>query len=121
MNTVDDKLYARTEKFISNMNNLLLRLKGEATKAVKKQTKPNISEGQLVGAVILGVTIGAVASLLLAPRSGKETRDKLANNFKDVSSKVTDWEKSQSDKLKDLSKEAEKNLKKGSTTGSTTV
>ena len=120
MNALDDKLYARTEKFLNNMNNLLLRIKGEATKVAKRQTRSNISEGQLVGALIIGVAIGAASSLLFAPRSGKETRDKLASNFKDVTNKVTDWEKSQTEKLKNLSQEADRKIKQSST-GTTSV
>lgn len=120
MNTIDDKLYARTEKFLNNMNNLLLRIKGEATKVAKRQTRSNISEGQLVGALLLGITIGAASSLLFAPRSGKETRSKLANNFKEVTNKVSEWEKNQTEKLKNLSQDTEKKMKQSST-GTTSV
>ena len=117
MNAIDDKLYARTEKFISNMNNLLIRLKGEATKIAKRQVEPpKSSGGEIIGALAIGITIGAAASLLLAPRSGKETRDKIATNFKDVSNKVMDWEKKQGEKLQNLEKEGEKTVKQKTTT-----
>lgn len=111
MNTMDDKLYARTEKFISNMGSLLQRIKGEATKMAQKQMEPKTSTGELIGALVIGITLGAAASLLLAPRSGKETRDKIATNFKDVSDKVTDWQKKESKRLEDLAKEGEKKVK----------
>src|SRR5690606_5992807 len=114
MNAIEDKLYAKTDKFINNMNNILLRIKGEATKVAKNQTKPNISEGHLIGVLIGGIALGAAASLLLAPKSGKETRNQLANNFKDVSNKVTSWEQKQAEKLKDLAKDTEKGVKQGS-------
>jgi|SRR5690606_28179579 len=114
MNAIEDRLYAKTDKFINNMNNILLRIKGEATKIAKRQTKSNnISEGQLIGVLIGGIALGAAASLLLAPRSGKETRTQLANNFKDVSNKVTSWEQKQAEKLKDLAKDTEKGVKQG--------
>jgi hypothetical protein len=116
MNAIDDKLYARTERFINNMNNILLRIKGEATKIAKKQNRSNITEGQLIGVLIGGIALGAAASLLLAPKSGKETRTQLANNFKDVSNKVTNWEKKQTERLKDLAKDSEKQVKQGSST-----
>ena len=115
MNAIEDKLYAKTDKFISNMNNILLRIKGEATKLAKKQTaQSNISQSQLIGVLIGGIALGAAASLLLAPKSGKETRTQLANNFKDVSNRVTNWEKSQAEKLKELAKDTEKNIKSSS-------
>lgn len=112
---MDDKLYAKTEKFISNMGNLLQRLKGEATRMAEKQMEPKTSTGELVGALFIGITIGAAASLLLAPRSGKETREKIATNFKDVSEKVTDWQKKEGKRLEDLAKEGEKKVKESMT------
>lgn len=115
MNAIEDRLYAKTDKFISNMNNLLLRIKGEATKLAEKQTsKSNISQSQLIGVLIGGIALGAAASLLLAPKSGKETRTQLANNFKEVSNRVSSWEQAQADKLKELAKDSEKNIKSGS-------
>jgi|SRR5690606_9980751 len=114
MNAVDDKLYARTEKFVNNMSNLLLRLKGEATKIARKQVEPKTSTGEIVGALAIGVTIGAVASLLFAPSSGRETRDKITTNFKDVSKKVADWQSKEGKRLQELAKSGEKKFKETS-------
>ena len=38
----------------------------------------------------IGVLVGAVAGLLLAPKSGEETRDDLSKALGDLSEKVTD-------------------------------
>jgi gas vesicle protein len=38
----------------------------------------------------IGVLVGAVAGLLLAPKSGEETRDGLSKSLNDLSDKVTD-------------------------------
>ena len=38
----------------------------------------------------IGVLVGAVAGLLLAPKSGQETRDELSKSLNDLSDKVTD-------------------------------
>ena len=117
MNALDDKLYARTEKFVSNMNNLLLRLKGEATKIARRQVEPKTSTGEVIGALAIGIGIGALASLLFAPSSGKETRDKISSNFKEVSKKVADWQSKEGKRLTDLEKQgqAERKAKEATT------
>jgi gas vesicle protein len=38
----------------------------------------------------IGVLVGAVAGLLLAPKSGQETRDDLSKSLNDLSDKVTE-------------------------------
>lgn len=38
----------------------------------------------------IGVLVGAVAGLLLAPKSGQETRDELGKSVSDLSDKVTE-------------------------------
>lgn len=38
----------------------------------------------------IGVLVGAVAGLLLAPKSGEETRDDLSKSLNDLSDKVTE-------------------------------
>ncbi|MCS6775263.1 MAG: YtxH domain-containing protein [Chloroherpetonaceae bacterium] len=38
----------------------------------------------------IGVLVGAVAGLLLAPKSGQETRDELSKALKDLSDRVSD-------------------------------
>ncbi len=115
MNTMDDKLYDRTQKFISNMGNLLQRLKGEASKMARKQIEPKTQTSDIIGALIIGITVGAAASLLLAPRSGKETRERIATNFKDVSKKVAAWEKEETEKLAEMVKGGKQKVKETTT------
>jgi len=38
----------------------------------------------------IGVLVGAVAGLLLAPKSGQETRDDLSRSMSDLSDKITE-------------------------------
>ena len=38
----------------------------------------------------IGVLVGAVAGLLLAPKSGQETRDDLSRSMTDLSDKITE-------------------------------
>ncbi len=38
----------------------------------------------------IGVLVGAVAGLLLAPKSGEETRDDLTKSMSDLSDKITE-------------------------------
>jgi gas vesicle protein len=42
----------------------------------------------------IGVLVGAVAGLLLAPKSGQETRDELGKSLNELSDKVTELGKS---------------------------
>lgn len=59
--------------------------KGKKTisKRQKKQTLPD----PLIGAA-LGLTVGALAGVLLAPKSGKETREDLSNAAKELPGKA---------------------------------
>ena len=47
----------------------------------------------------IGVLVGAVAGLLLAPRSGQETRDELGKSINDLSDKLSDLGKNVSSKV----------------------
>jgi gas vesicle protein len=53
-----------------------------------------VNAGASIGAValILGAALGAVAALLLAPKSGKDLRDEVAN-------KATDWKSHAADAI----------------------
>lgn len=47
----------------------------------------------------IGVLVGAVAGLLLAPKSGQETRDELSKSLNDLSDKVTELGKTVGSKV----------------------
>lgn len=58
---------------------------------------------KVVIAALAGAAVGAVAALLLAPASGKETREKLKNKFSEAKDKMGDM----------FNKAAEASTKKG--------
>jgi len=63
------------------------------------ETKGRYSTGQLAVAVLSGGVLGALAAFLLAPKSGRETRQQLAGYFngaKDTLARVPDAFKSAS-------------------------
>ena len=45
----------------------------------------------MLACVGLGAIIGAAAGLLFAPKAGAETRDELANRFKELKGKTEEW------------------------------
>ena len=47
----------------------------------------------------IGVLVGAVAGLLLAPKSGQETRDELNKSMTDLNDKVSDLKKTLSQRV----------------------
>jgi gas vesicle protein len=47
----------------------------------------------------IGVLVGAVAGLLLAPKSGQETRDELGKTMADLSDKLSDFSRTVGQKV----------------------
>jgi gas vesicle protein len=45
----------------------------------------------MLAGVGLGAIIGAAAGLLFAPKAGTETREELANKFKELKGKTEEW------------------------------
>jgi gas vesicle protein len=45
----------------------------------------------MLAGVGLGAIIGAAAGLLFAPKSGTETRDELADKYKELKGKTEEW------------------------------
>ncbi len=45
----------------------------------------------MLAGVGLGAIIGAAAGLLFAPKAGSETREDLANKFKELKGKTEEW------------------------------
>ena len=65
-----------------------------------------MSKKSTVAALVGGVCVGAVAGVLLAPKSGKETREDLMNLLNDLSAKVKELNSD------DIKKYVYKNIKK---------
>jgi len=68
-------------------------------KSSKKQTAKNVA----IGAGI-GTAVGVTAGMLLAPKSGKETREDIANTTKKTLENVKDGLDVAKDKLEDIVK-----------------
>ena len=64
------------------------------------------SDSKLLLGLVLGAATGAVAGLLLAPASGKETRENLAEKAGELKSDLDKKFNELSKKLKDLDKES---------------
>ena len=47
-----------------------------------------MSVGKFIGGFVIGAALGAVTGLLLAPKSGEETREMLSDTAKDVLNKT---------------------------------
>jgi gas vesicle protein len=45
----------------------------------------------MLAGVGLGAIIGAAAGLLFAPKAGSETREELANKFRELKGKTEEW------------------------------
>jgi len=69
------------------------------------ERKRNVREKTAVAAAI-GVTVGAVAGILLAPKAGRETREELVTNIQELPEKVREL----SDKTKELAGEAKNKI-----------
>ena len=52
-------------------------------KAVNKRQEEKALKNKAIGAT-LGLAVGAVAGVLLSPKSGKETREDIANTAKEI-------------------------------------
>ena len=61
---------------------------------------------KIVVAALAGAAIGAVAALLLAPASGKETREKLREKFAGAKDKMSDFLNKSADAAKKAKEEA---------------
>ena len=58
----------------------------------------NVAIGVLAG-IGIGVLVGGIAALLLAPKSGEETRDDMGKSLNDLSEKVSELGKTLSYKV----------------------
>lgn len=62
--------------------------------------------GIAAGWFLVGGLAGACAALLLAPASGKKTRERLARGLRDTQESVTDFTDDLADKTRDIAEKA---------------
>lgn len=67
-----------------------------------------MSAGKFIAGFIVGGAIGAVAGILLAPKSGEETRELLSNSAKDMIKKADETAKQIQSKADDAVSELQK-------------
>ncbi len=68
--------------------------------------------GAILGSLFVGALAGAVAALLLAPQSGKETRDRLADEAEKLKEEIEKYASDFSDKAKQAKADLEDKLKR---------
>lgn len=77
--------------------------------------------GKFVGGLLIGGTIGGILGILLAPRSGVETRQIIAEttseNYKKVEHSVSDAQKKVETSVSEVQKKAEKAIEELQKTG----
>ncbi len=78
-------------------------LKDLLRKNKKKSSKKQAAKNVAIGAGI-GTAVGVAAGVLLAPKSGKETRDDIAKVTKDTLENVKDGLNTAKEKIEDLIK-----------------
>lgn len=67
-----------------------------------------MSAGKFIAGFVVGGAIGAIAGILLAPKSGKETREILANSAQDMIKRADETAKQIQSKADDAVSELQK-------------
>ena len=67
-----------------------------------------MSAGKFIAGFVVGGAIGAIAGILLAPKSGEETRNEIANSAKDMLKKADETVKQIQSKADDALGELQK-------------
>lgn len=68
--------------------------------------------GKFVLGTLLGAALGAVAGILYAPKSGKETRKDLGDKAKEIARKGKDFAERESKELKEKAEKVVEDIKK---------
>jgi gas vesicle protein len=72
-------------------NNLILQPKTKEEKMKYEESEFNTSSGSWVLSFILGGLIGAAVALLLAPKSGRQTREQIKDLVDDAKERAEDY------------------------------
>ncbi|MDO5655678.1 MAG: YtxH domain-containing protein [Flavobacteriaceae bacterium] len=72
----------------------------------------NNETGAIIGSLFIGALAGAVAALLLAPQSGRETRDLLVDEADKLKREIEKYANDFSDKAKQVKAELEDKLRR---------
>lgn len=68
--------------------------------------------GAIIGSLFVGALAGAVAALLLAPQSGKETREQLTSEVDKLKREIEKYANDFSDKAKQVKADLEDKLRR---------
>lgn len=72
----------------------------------------NNETGTILGSLFIGALAGAVAALLLAPQSGKETRNQLSMEAEKLRDEIEKYAHDFSDKAKQMRADLEEKLRR---------
>lgn len=67
--------------------------------------------GTAVTFLMIGLGVGATIALLLAPKTGKQTRKDLRRRYDDARDTLQDWSEDAQDRLKDVADTAQDQLR----------
>ena len=70
-----------------------------------------MKKGDVLGFILLAIGVGVAAGILLAPKSGKETRKDLSEKFEKVFEEACDFMTYESGRIKSKVSETMENLK----------
>lgn len=81
------------------------------------ESSENSNVGTAITFLLIGLGAGALAGLLLAPKSGKQLRRDIKRGYDDALDNVSDWAGEAADKIKDRAREAGKSVREAASRG----
>jgi len=80
---------------------IILRERGFFMRFGKYESSDNSNIGTAITFLLIGLGAGALAGLLLAPKTGKQMRRDLQKGFEDAKDKVGDWADDAKDRVRE--------------------